>query len=118
MHRLAVVAAGMLLLATAGCGGGRPANPLIGSWKLDTSVATDPNCDKAYIFSAKSLTRPNPGGQASTIAVNYVGGDAKTFPAVVYVLTDAGIAFHTTYRFADRDHMILDTVMQCPYVRG
>jgi hypothetical protein len=53
----------------------------------------------------------------NTIPVTYVTGNSNTFPTVVYVLTDAGITYHTTYNFPSKDKMILDTAAQCPYVR-
>src|ERR1017187_7501955 len=46
----------------------------------------------AQTYAEKTQTTRNANGQPNTIPVTYVAGDAKTFPTVVYVMTDAGPA--------------------------
>jgi len=106
----------LFMLATA-CKAA-PSNLLIGSWKLDRSgAALDASCQEPLIFAEKTRTEPDVNGVMNTVPVTYVAGDSKTFPTVVYLMTDAGMAYHTTYRFLSKNNMILDTVAQCPYVR-
>jgi hypothetical protein len=117
MKKLLSVVAVVLFAATEACGG-QPSNLLIGTWKLDRSgAAPSQYCGEPLVFAAKTLTQPDIQGKSSTIAVTYVTGDTKTFPTVVYVMTDAGIAWHVTYRFLSKDQMILDSAAQCAYVR-
>jgi hypothetical protein len=61
---------------------------------------------------------PVAGGQPETIPITYVTGAATTFPATVYVMTDAGVAFHVTYIFSSKDQMTLDNALQCAYDRA
>jgi hypothetical protein len=118
MKKLVSVMAVVLLGVAEACGG-QPSNLLIGTWKLDRSgVAPSAYCQEPISFAEKTRTMP-PGvqGGQNTIPVTYVTGDVKTFPTVVYVMTDAGIEYHTTYRFLSKDKIILDTALQCAYVR-
>jgi uncharacterized membrane protein YoaK (UPF0700 family) len=98
------------------------ANLLLGTWNLDTSAGatSSPYCSVAtpIVFTATTQTRPDADGKPSTIPVTYVTGETTTFPTVVYLMTDAGITAHVTYRFLSRDTMILDTALQCQYVRA
>jgi len=106
----------LFMLATA-CKAA-PSNLLIGTWKVDRSgVAPNPGCPEPLTFGEKSRTEPDANGQSNTIPVTYVAGESTKFPTVVYVMTDAGIEFHTTFRFLSKDKMIMDTAAQCPYVR-
>jgi hypothetical protein len=108
----------VLLMAVTGACGGQPSNLLIGTWKLDRSgAAPSAYCQEPMSYAEKSRTMPSANGQPNTIPVTYVTGDVKTFPTVVYVMTDAGIEYHTTFRFLSKDKMILDTALQCAYVR-
>jgi hypothetical protein len=109
----------VLLFGVAEACGGQPSNLLIGTWKLDRSgVAPSAYCQEPISFAEKTRTMP-PGiqGGQNTIPVTYVAGDPKTFPTVVYVMTDAGVANHTTFNFVSKDKMILDTALQCVYLR-
>lgn len=107
----------LLCMAAAACKAA-PSNLLIGTWKVDRSgVAPNPGCTEPMTFGEKTLTKPDVNGQMSSIPVTYVAGESTTFPTVVYVMTDAGIEFHTTFRFLSKDKMIMDTAAQCPYVR-
>jgi hypothetical protein len=114
-----VCTAAVLLFAAEACGG-QPSNLLIGTWKLDRSgVAPSAYCQEPITFAEKTRTMP-PGiqGGQNTIPVTYVAGDATKFPTVVYVMTDAGVANHTTFNFVSKDKMVLDTALQCVYVRS
>jgi len=107
----------VLFLAATACKGA-PSNPLLGTWVLDRSAAAiDPSCQEPLTFAAKTRTEPDVNGVMNTVPVTYVTGDSSTFPTVVYMMTDAGMAYHTTYRLPSKDKMILDTAAQCPYVR-
>ena len=113
MKKFASALAVLFLVVTGACGG-QPANLLIGKWKL-TSGAT--GCATSMNYSAKSLTQVDWQGQSSTIAVTYVAGDATKFPTTVYVITDAGMTYHTTYIFSSKDKVQLDAYTMCTYQR-
>jgi hypothetical protein len=104
-----------------GCGGGAvdPQNILLGKWKLVPDAVHSKYCLAMMEFAATTYIAPNPQGKLSTIPVRYVTGDPKTitFPATVYVLTDAGIEFHTTYVFSNINTMMLNTGAMCSYTR-
>ena len=123
MKKLASVTAILLFSAIAACGGGGsdPANPLIGKWKLYAAAGTtsSPYCLASFEYAAKTYTKPDGSGKFVTIPVTYVTNGAKvvTFPATVYVMSDAGILAHTTYIFSTKDKMLLDTALQCTYMR-
>jgi hypothetical protein len=123
LKKLASIAVILAFLAIAACGGGGsdPANPLIGKWKLYAAPGTtsSPYCLANFEFAAKTYTKPIGDGKVSTIPVTYVTSGAKvvTFPATVYVMSDAGILAHTTYLFSTKDRMLLDTALQCTYMR-
>jgi hypothetical protein len=123
VKKLVSITAVMLFSVISGCGGGSgsfdPSNVLLGKWKLVPDAVHSPYCLATMEFAAKTYTAPDAQGKMSTIPVNYVTGNPKTltFPTTVYVLTDAGIVFHTTYNFSDKDHMILDTGAMCSYAR-
>ena len=118
MKKIACVIAVLLITVAEACGG-QPSNLLIGTWKLDRSgVAPSQYCLEPMTFAEKTFTgRDTSGGGLNTVAVTYVAGDPKTFPTVVYMMTDAGVANHTTFRFTSKDKVILDTAAQCAYVR-
>jgi hypothetical protein len=108
----------VLLFFSATACKGASSNLLIGTWVLDRSgAAPSPYCQAQLTFAEKTFTAPDVNGKVNTIPVTYVTGNSNTFPTVVYVLTDAGITYHTTYNFPSKDKMILDTAAQCPYVR-
>ena len=118
MKNVARVIVVVLFMAATACKGTSSSNPLLGTWVLDRSVATiDPSCQEPWIFTAKTRSYPDVNGVMDTAPVTYVTGDNNTFPAVVYVMTDAGMAYHTTFRLPSKNKMVLDTVAQCPYVR-
>jgi len=107
----------LVCLAAAACKAA-PSNLLIATWRVDRSgVAPNPGCPEPLTFGEKTRTEPDVNGTSNTIPVTYVAGESTTFPTVVYVMTDAGIEFHTTFRFLSKDKMIMDTAAQCPYVR-
>jgi hypothetical protein len=110
----------VLLFGMAEACGGQPSNLLIGTWKLDRSgAAPSAYCQEPITFAEKTRTMPaGVQGAANTIPVTYVAGDPTKFPTVVYVMTDAGVANHTTFNFVSKDKMVLDTALQCVYVRA
>jgi len=105
----------VLLLGVTGACDSQPTNLLIGKWKLSAGPT---GCTASMTYSAKSVTQVAWDGKSSTVAVTYVTGDSTKFPATVYVMTDAGIEWHTTYIFSTKDKMILDTAGQCAYDRA
>jgi hypothetical protein len=108
----------VLLFAAAEACGGQPSNLLIGTWKLDRSgAAQSPNCQEPFTFAEKSRTMPDVNGKMNTVPVTYVAGDPTKFPTVVWMITDAGMANHTTYQFASKNKMVLQTADMCAYVR-
>ncbi len=110
------VAVGLLMLASA-CEAA-PSNLLIGTWKLDrTGAAQSPNCQEPLTYAEKTRTMPDVNGKMNTIPVTYVAGETKTFPAVVWMITDAGMANHTTFQFVSKDKMVLQTANMCTYLR-
>jgi hypothetical protein len=118
MKKFASVIVAAVLMSAAACKGSSSSNLLIGTWALDRSgAAPNPYCLAQLTFAEKTYSAPDVNGKVNTIPVTYVTGDSNTFPTVVYVLTDAGITYHTTYNFPSRDKMILDTAAQCAYVR-
>jgi hypothetical protein len=123
MKKIASVTVVLMFTAIAACGGAGsdPSNPLIGKWKLYAAAGTtsSPYCLATFEFAAKTYTKPIADGKTSTIPVTYVTSGAKvvTFPATVYVMSDAGILAHTTYLFSSKDKMLLDTALQCTYMR-
>jgi hypothetical protein len=112
-----------VLLFAGAAGAGDYPNLLLGKWKLSAEpggAAPAAGCLPQVEFAAKTYTRTDPGGKVSTIPVTYVTAQSKsvTFPTSVYVMTDAGIYYHTTYVFkTNKDRMFLSTALVCPYVR-
>jgi hypothetical protein len=120
VKKIISIAAVLLFSAITACGGGAdPKNLLLGKWKLFPDAVHDKFCGATMEFTAKTYTGPDANGKLYTIPVTYVTGDPKTitFPATVYVLTDAGIDFHTTYLFSTKDKMMLNTGLMCSYTR-
>ena len=122
MKKILSMAVIVPLCALAACGGGGnfdPSNVLIGKWKLVPDAVHIPSCLATMEFAAKTYTGTDANGKSVTMPVSYVTGDHKslTFPTTVYVLTDAGIEFHTTYNFSGKDNMILNTAAMCSYSR-
>ena len=115
MKKLAVILAILSLTATEAWGG--PTNLLIGKWKLDPTVATNatPYCLAPLEFTASTFTQRNTLGKLSTISVSYIPAQTKTFPTTVYLVMDGD---HMTYVFKSANRMVLDTFLQCTYVRG
>jgi hypothetical protein len=132
-----IIAGITVLLFTGAMAGGASSNLLLGTWKLSPTpgaAAASASCPLQMEFTAKAsvahsmkfggtYTGTDAKGKNPTIPVNYVTGrndnqgPPTTFPTVVYVMTDAGITYHVTYRFLSKDKMILDTAQQCPYTR-
>ena len=121
MNRIASIVTILLLTGTA-MAGDFP-NLLLGKWKLSAepgAPAPSSYCLPQVGFTATTYTRTDAGGKASTIPVTYVTAQSTTitFPTSVYVMTDAGAYYHTTYIFkASKDRMLLDTALQCQYAR-
>jgi hypothetical protein len=98
---IAIAAAASL----AACGGG--GNPLLGKW---IAVPGNPDgCDTDMNFTATTLIRK---GQPD-IAVSY-----SASPTKVYVVTDAGLANHTTFLIDGPDRVTLDTPFPCHFQRA
>lgn len=116
MKKLANIAAILLLPVVTSCGSGQPTNLLIGQWKASATASS--SCPTPLVFTANTYTMPNAGGQPETIPITYVTGATTPFPATVYVMTDAGVAFHVTYIFSSKDQMTLDNALQCAYDRA
>ena len=104
----------VLSLTVAGACNQQPSNLLIGKWKL-VSGAT--GCATSMSYTAKQLTQVDFQGQSSTIDVTYVTGDSTKFPATVFVITDAGMTYHTTWNFSSKDQVQLDAYTMCTYQR-
>jgi hypothetical protein len=117
MKAIASVVALVLLAGPIGCSQA-DANPLIGTWKLDPSSNPDKICLGTMTFTATTYTAVDPWGKLSTIPVRYVGGDVKSYPADVYLITDAGVANHVTYRFESPNKMSLQAYTVCAYIRA
>ena len=119
MKKIASVLAVLFLAVTEACGG-QPANLLLGTWKLDRSgAAPSQYCAEPLTYTSKTATTPDLAGSphSTTIPVTYVLGQTKGFPNVVWVMTDAGAAYHTTFNFDSKDKMVLQTAAMCAYVR-
>jgi hypothetical protein len=121
VKKLVCITAILLFSVTAACGGAGvdPKNILLGKWKLFPDTVHSKLCGATMEFTAKTYTGLDANGKPYTIPVTYVTGDPKTitFPATVYVLTDAGIDFHTTYLFSTINKMMLNTGAMCSYTR-
>jgi len=120
MKRSGAIVATLLFAGVTACSS-EPTNLLLGQWKLDAgagAAAQSPYCLTPLQFAAKTQTTPDATGKLTTIPVTYVTGDTTKFPTVVYLLTDAGVNFHVTYRFLSKDKMILDNWLQCAYQRA
>ena len=117
MKKIVSVIAVLLIAATEACSG-QPANLLIGTWKLDRSGAAPSRyCAEPLTYTSKTATTPDYAGNSTTIPVTYVLGQTKGFPNVVWMMTDAGAAYHTTFYFYSKDKMVLQTAEMCAYVR-
>jgi hypothetical protein len=122
MKKLVSAMAIVLFCVATACGGSGsfdPSNVLLGKWKLVPDAVHIPSCLATMEFTAKTYTGTETNGKTISMPVTYVTGGSKTptFPTTVYVLTDAGINAHTTYNFASRDKMILNTAAMCSYSR-
>jgi hypothetical protein len=125
VKKLASIMAILLFCVATACGGSAagtsdPKNLLIGNWKLVQGATTSRDCLATMAFTEKTYTAPDMQGKLTTMAVTYVTGDPKavTFPAVVYMMTDANAAsLHVTFRFTTKDAMMPDIASSCPYAR-
>jgi hypothetical protein len=120
MKKLISAIAILLFTGAAACGHGQSQNLLIGTWKLDRSgAAPSKYCAEPLTYTSKTATTPDYAGNphSTTIPVTYVLGQTKGFPNVVWVMTDAGAAYHTTFYFSSKDKMVLQTAEMCAYVR-
>jgi hypothetical protein len=116
MKKLASVAGVLLFTGLVACA---DSNLLLRKWKLSAAAGTaapDSSCLPKLEFTTKTYTNTDTAGKVSTIPVTYVTGSSTTFPTVVYMMTDAGITYHVTFRFLSKDRMILDNAFQCPYI--
>lgn len=120
MKTFTSVAALLLLPLLTSCGSGKPANLLIGQWNASAvaGAAANPYCPTPLVFTGTTYTMPDSLGKPETIAITYVTGTGTTFPATVYVMSDAGVANHVTYIFSSQDQMTLDNALQCAYTRA
>ena len=109
-----IAAAMAVLLCTVTAASGAPTNLLIGTWKLDPAITASPYCLGPTQFTAAAVTQRDLQGKLSTIPVTYIAGQTTTFPTVVYLVE--GID-HATYVFSSPNAMVLDTYLQCKYVR-
>jgi len=120
VKKLVSITAILLFSVATACGGSvDPKNILLGKWKLVPDATHSKLCGATMEFTAKTYTGIDANGKPYTIPVTYVTGDPKTitFPATVYVMTDAGIEFHTTYIFSNINTMMLNTGAMCSYSR-
>lgn len=115
MKKLAATMAIILSMTTAVSA--TPENLLIGTWKLDPAVSTNatPYCLAPLEFTVSAFTQRDVQGRLSTLQVSYIPAQTKTFPTTVYMLMSGA---HSTYVFKSRDRMVLDTWLQCTYVRA
>jgi hypothetical protein len=101
--------------APAAAGPKDPNNLLIGSWKF-SGIGTDATaapggCATAVTFTPTQQTMTDLSGTSSH-AVTY-----NASPKGVYVMSDAGIAAHTTYIVLDPNHVQLDSWPACTFTR-
>jgi hypothetical protein len=106
----------VVFAGTAACSHAAP-NPLLGTWTLDPSTNPSPYCVGPLTFTAKSYTAPDLNGKLTTYSVNYVLGNTTTFPTTVYVTYNNGGVGHGTYIFRSANKMVVDTYLQCTYVK-
>jgi len=92
-----------------------PNNLLIGSWKF-SGIGADPTaapggCATAVTFTPTQQTMTDVSGTSSH-NVTY-----NASPTGVFVLSDAGIAAHVTYKILDSNHVQLDSWPACTFTR-
>ena len=104
-----------ILLLASSAASGSPTNLLIGKWNLDPATKPSSYCLAPLEFTPTSFTQRDLQGKLSTIPVSYIPGGTSTFPTVVYLLTGGD---HLTYGFSSKDRMVLDTWLQCTYIRA
>jgi hypothetical protein len=115
MKKIARLLAVLCLTVTGACNQqSSSSNLLIGKWKL-VSGAT--GCDATMNFTEKQGTFVDSQGQSRSMALRYVAANQDKFPATVYVITDAGMTYHTTWIFSAKDTVQLDAYTMCTYQR-
>ncbi len=101
--------------AQAAAGPQDPNNLLIGSWKF-SGIGADPTaapggCATALTFTATQQTMTDLSGTSSH-PVTY-----NASAAGVFVMSDAGIDAHVTYKILDANHVQLDSWPACTFTR-
>jgi hypothetical protein len=116
MKKMACLLGVLLVTVTSGCTQkSSNSNLLIGKWKL---VSGSPQgCDAMMSFSAKQGTFVDSEGHSRSMDLSYVAADQDKLPATVYVITDAGVANHTTWNFSDKNTVQLDSYSMCTFKR-
>lgn len=115
MNKIAIMTAMVLFAAAASSSQAAP-NQLLGTWALDPATKPSSYCTSPLTFAAKSYTSPDLSGKIVTIPVTYIVAAATTYPTGVYVVFNAG-ASHLTFVLTGANRMVLDTYLQCTYVR-
>jgi hypothetical protein len=115
MKILATTIAALLLTVTGAFGAQE--NLLLGEWKVDPSTvpASVPYCLSPLSFKATTFTQRDIQGRLTTLSVSYIPAQTKTFPTTVYLVMDGA---HSTYVFTSPNTMVLDTFLQCKYMRA
>lgn len=105
-----------ILLCTVAVACGQPPNPLLGKWTLSMPPGATyaAFCPTAMEFTSTSQTLTYAGKPVSE-KVSYNAAQTAVYPTTVYVMGDS--ASHTTYNFASKDKMVLDTAAGCTYQR-
>ena len=105
----------ILLTGLAACGAGKPANPLIGSWKLVGGWREYP--DSPLMCPAKSLSFT-----ATSWTVNYA--DHSTTDDIGYKMPDKTEVYLESgglgaigYKILPNGHIQLDSASACEYAR-
>jgi hypothetical protein len=68
------------------------------------------------VFTATTETI-TASGKTSSVKVIYNATQTATYPTTVYAAVDGDFAVHTTYIFASKDRMTMDTFAGCTYQR-
>jgi hypothetical protein len=115
VKKIAIVTATVLFAGAAACSQATP-NQLLGTWTLDPATHPSSYCTSPLTFAAKSYTSPDLSGKVVSIPVTSIVAAATTYPTGVYVVFNEG-ANHLTFVLTTANRMVLDTYLQCTYVR-